>query len=324
MRLRHKLIPYLYSMNVKAARHNEPLVQPIYWHYPNREEAYRIPNEFFFGSELVVIPMTSPRDRVTRRARTRGWLPPGRFVDLFSGIVYDGDCEKWFYRTLEDYAVLAPEGSIIPLDGAKEPGNGGNNPKAFEVKVVVGADRIFDICEDDGKGSGVEDVKWAVTRITFDQKSGTLSIDPPSSAGHFLPADRAWRVTFPALDYPENVRVLVRGADFKAEIQKRKNAVVVDLGAVSAESSIIIELGEDPQLAATNAAEHVFRVVDDAQMAFETKKKIWAAVTSEAPLGVKISQLSALDLDERLLGAILEFLTADSRAGLAKKLYGGS
>jgi len=301
-------------MNVRSARDGEALIQPVYWKYPSRREAYGVPNEFFFGSELLVMPMTSPRDKVTRRARARAWLPPGRHVDIFSGVVYDGDCEKWLYRALEDYAVLAKEGSIIPFDAAKEPANGGPNPEKLEVKIIVGADGNFELYEDDGNGNGVEDVNWVVTPITFFQKSGTATVGPVSDKADFLPSTRGWTITFLALAVSKSVRVFVGDQDAKADIKITDSGTTIKLDAVSIESKIRIELGDNPQLASTDPAKHLFPLVDGAQMEFEPKKHIWSAVTAPGPLGVKLSKLSTLSLDPKLLEAIMEYMCADSRS----------
>jgi alpha-glucosidase (family GH31 glycosyl hydrolase) len=116
LRMRHRLLPYLYTMNVRSTQESEPLVQPLYWYYPSNEASYRAKNEFFFGSQLLVIPVTAPRDAESRLGRVRAWFPPGRHVDIFSGVVYDGDRELWINRPLASYPVFGREGAIIPLD----------------------------------------------------------------------------------------------------------------------------------------------------------------------------------------------------------------
>ena len=58
LRLRHRLIPYLYTMNYRSYAECEPLVEPLYYLYPDAEEAYNVKNGFFFGTELLVCPIT--------------------------------------------------------------------------------------------------------------------------------------------------------------------------------------------------------------------------------------------------------------------------
>ena len=153
LRFRHRLLPYLYTMNARSATEGTPLVRPMYWAYPERDEAYNFPNQYLFGSELIVLPITAPQDPKLRLAKTKGWLPPGRYVDIFTGAVYSGDRSLWLSRKLEDYPVLAKEGSIIPLDAALKPENGESNPDDIEILVVVGADGEFELLEDDPKGA---------------------------------------------------------------------------------------------------------------------------------------------------------------------------
>lgn len=143
------LIPYLHTMNIRAASDDEPLVQPMYWKYPALEEAYKPPNQYTFGSELMVCPVTKPRDLSTNLASVRAWFPPGaaRYVDIFTGLVYDGGRELEIFRPLGEMPVFAAEGSIIPLNAAAVPENGGHNPSALEVIVIVGKSGRFEIVE---------------------------------------------------------------------------------------------------------------------------------------------------------------------------------
>lgn len=58
LRLRHKFIPYLYTMNVRTHENGMPLITPMYYNYPYSDESYSVPNQYFFGSELMVAPVT--------------------------------------------------------------------------------------------------------------------------------------------------------------------------------------------------------------------------------------------------------------------------
>ena len=76
LRLRHRLVPYLHTMNHRAAG-GVPLVRPLYHLHPRRDEAYRAPNAYAFGSELIVAPIVAPRDPASQHGAARAWLPPG-------------------------------------------------------------------------------------------------------------------------------------------------------------------------------------------------------------------------------------------------------
>ncbi|MEO7260279.1 MAG: TIM-barrel domain-containing protein, partial [Jatrophihabitantaceae bacterium] len=84
LRLRHRLLPYLHTMNHRAAHQGVPLVTPMYHEYPWSEEAYRARNQYAFGSQLLIVPITAPADRQLLLGAVTGWLPPGTWVDLFT------------------------------------------------------------------------------------------------------------------------------------------------------------------------------------------------------------------------------------------------
>jgi alpha-glucosidase (family GH31 glycosyl hydrolase) len=294
LRLRHRLLPYLYTMNAKSALEGTPIIQPMYWDYPNRDEAYRVPNQYLFGSELMVVPITEPQDPKLRLARARGWLPPGRYVDILSGAVYEGDREIWLSRALTGYPVFAREGAIVPLDTALKPGNGEDKPDGFEVFITVGKDGEVEILEDDGTGGTVSD--WVRIPISYTQATGTLEIGPVFS-------ERQFKLRFVAIAESKEIRTFVNEVERKSLITSESNGLLLDLGPVS--GIIRVELDPNPQLRRPDAATMIWQILSDAQISFHLKEDIWTAVTS----GVQVvSRLHALEMDRKLLDALLEYI----------------
>ena len=314
LRFRHRMLPYLYSMNEKAAVEGAPIVQPMYWDYPKREEAYRVRNQYLFGSELIVMPITAPADPKLHLGRVRGWLPPGRYVDIFNGAVYDGDRELWINRSLEGYPVFAREGSIIPLDAAAEPVNGGENPDSFEVLIAVGADGKFEIVEDDGTGSNADEAKWTRTPIEYTQSAGTVQIGPTQATTPYaLTETRDWSLRFLGLSKPETLRVLVDGFEVDVAGEKASNGFFVKVGKISRDSKVVVELGENPQFGQNDVTAFIFPFLNHAKLEFGLKEAIWTVVTAKVPKTTQVSRLSALEMDRNLLDAVLEYVLADSR-----------
>ena len=314
LRLRHRLIPYIYTMNVRSAEQNEPFIQPMYWAYPERAEAYRARNQFFFGSELIVAPITTPHDPITWRGKVRAWLPPGRYVDIMTGAVYDGDREIWMYRGLHELPVLACEGAIIPMDAADVPENEGCAPEAFNIFVVVGANGTFDVVEDSGHGTSTKDTDFARIAITFDQAAGTVTVKPAASKVAGTSNPRRWQFSFPGFVEPEKVKVMVDHEHQDVELEASTGSFRIFMkDNVSTDSTVSVELGPNPQLAITDATGYIYPILRDAHMDYNPKNRIWAAVTGKETLNHRISQLSALDMDRDLFNAIMEYLLADSR-----------
>ena len=89
LRLRHAMMPYLYTMNYRAAEAGRPLVEPMYWQNPDTPDAYEVPDEFRFGTELVVAPIVSPgRCRPPAAAAPTPGCRRGSGSDFFDGRRY--------------------------------------------------------------------------------------------------------------------------------------------------------------------------------------------------------------------------------------------
>ncbi|KAJ5288241.1 hypothetical protein N7478_003927 [Penicillium angulare] len=312
LQFRHRLLPYLYTMNVRSAIQGLPLVQPMYWGYPESEESYNVPNQYMFGSDLIVVPITAPQDLKSRRSQVLAWLPPGRHVDIFTGMIYDGDRRIWLNRRLDDYPVFASQGAIIPLDNASVIKNGCRDSATIELLVVVGADGIFELVEDDGNGQYTDLIDFRRTRISFHQHTGELHIgrtsggDTPSSA-------RQWWIRF--LGYAQSEAIQVSVGDESRMINGKdvKNGLLLDLGLQPESAYIIVKLKDYPTMMINHPQVQIIDFLRGAQIKLDLKDEIRRVVEKSVPRFLQIGDLHALGLEGVVLNPILEFLLADSR-----------
>lgn len=147
LRLRHRLIPYIYTMDHRTHGDGIALCEPMYYSYPEEKQAYEVPNQYMFGSELMVCPITSPNDKKILMGSTKAWIPEGRWTDIFTLKAYEGSKVLKLYRETADMPVLAKEGAIIPLSA--DDGNGCENPESLEIWAFSG-NGSFTLIEDDG------------------------------------------------------------------------------------------------------------------------------------------------------------------------------
>lgn len=146
LRFRHSLIPFIYSLNYECHEQGKMLVEPLYYYYPDNEKAYAYKNEYFFGG-LLVIPITSPS--ASGLSSVKAWIPEGKWTDIFTGEIFEGEREVTLYRFLDSIPVFAREGSIIVRSLDK--GNDCGNPKKLAVEVYNGNGE-FTLYEDGEKG----------------------------------------------------------------------------------------------------------------------------------------------------------------------------
>ncbi len=147
LRLRHKLIPYLYTMSKRTHSEGKGLLEPLYYEYPQDIRAYKCKNSYLFGGNLIVAPITEKTDKNTLTASSVVFLPKGSWTDIFTGKVYKGDSIFSVNRDIKNIPVFAKEGSIIPLAEVND--NSTENPKTMRLLVYSGNGE-FELYEDDG------------------------------------------------------------------------------------------------------------------------------------------------------------------------------
>ncbi len=308
LRLRHRLLPYLHTMNHLAARDGSPLVQPMYWSYPESPDAYQVPNQFTFGSELLVAPITSPKYQSLQLGSVPAWLPAGIWVDIFTGLVYAGGRQVVLHRDLTSIPVLARSGAIVPLSGELVPGNSPDNPDTLEVLVVVGADGAFELIEDDGTGSGLDAAAVARTSVVFDQRDGVVTVGPAFGAPGCLPERRSWTITFLGLASLQDAVITVDGSAVDAQLTDGDSRISLSVDGVAVTSVLRVQIGANRELDAVDVAGRLFALLDRAQIEYETKQRVYTIATSKQPLSLRLSHLQALALDRPLETAVGEIL----------------
>jgi alpha-glucosidase (family GH31 glycosyl hydrolase) len=210
MRLRHRLIPYLYSMAWRDHTRAAPLIQPMYYSHPERNEAYQCGQQYWFGSELIAAPFTTPAEADTRLSKQTVWLPPGTWFDFFSGERVTSNGWRAAYGGLADIPVYARAGAIVPLG----PATGVAVPAALTIHIFPGADNRFELYEDDGETQAYTQGRYALTAFAQEQRGDELrfTISPALGDVSALPAQREYQLVVYGLAEPSNVAVEINGA----------------------------------------------------------------------------------------------------------------
>lgn len=131
LRLRHRMLPYLYAANVATATEGTPVCRPMYYDY-DEDMAYNVPDQYMFGSELLVAPVLT-KARSDGFARTPVWFPKGEWVNVFTGEREQGGRYKVVENDLSTLPVYAKAGAIVPLIAERE----GNSTEFDEIEVLV-------------------------------------------------------------------------------------------------------------------------------------------------------------------------------------------
>jgi alpha-D-xyloside xylohydrolase len=78
-------MPYIYAQSVDSSARGHPVLRTLFFEYPDDPTAWKIEDQYMFGSDLLVAPLM---DEGTNGRKV--YLPAGDWIDYQSGKVYRG------------------------------------------------------------------------------------------------------------------------------------------------------------------------------------------------------------------------------------------
>lgn len=172
-RLRYRLMPYLYSLAWRVSHEDYTLMRPLPMDFRADNKTWNDGTEFMFGPALLVAPVTEAG--VTSR---RVYLPKGAaWFDFWTGARVEGGQSLDAAAPLNRVPVYVRAGSILPLGPEEEWADQSPNGP-IELRVFPGADASFTLYNDLGDGYGYEHGEWSTVRVTWDDATRTLTVEP--------------------------------------------------------------------------------------------------------------------------------------------------
>ncbi|RVX47309.1 alpha-D-xyloside xylohydrolase [Nonomuraea polychroma] len=141
LKLRYRLMPYIYSAAVEAARTGAPMMRALCVDYPDDPVAWQADLEYLFGRDLLVAPMVAPEG--VRQV----YLPQGRWVDYWTGEVLEGSRYVAVRKPLDQVPLFVRDGALIPVS---EQGDTVDVPREITLVAFGGGDGTTEIHDEDG------------------------------------------------------------------------------------------------------------------------------------------------------------------------------
>ncbi|WP_412989200.1 TIM-barrel domain-containing protein [Pediococcus siamensis] len=264
LRLRSSLVPYLDTANELTHREGIPLIEPMYYKHSESKEAYTVPNQYYFGSEMIVSAITTPIDSTTMEAQTKVWLPEGEWYDFFTGIKYTGGTFNTVSRAEKVYPVFVKAGGIVPLN-EKYMDNIEDLPTELTIRIYPGKANEYTLVEHQF-GSA------ARTKFEYDgEKEVKVHVEDPK---HIIPKHRKL-IFVPSGNMKNLAENYVKISDKADMIVK----LVFDL-----DSQLVLNL--------------IYKKLQHANISFDLKNEIWNNMQTKANLSKKISYINTLEQRE--------------------------
>lgn len=326
LRLRQRLIPYLYTMNLKTHKDGLPLILPIYYFEAENEKAYNYPNEYYFGEDLLVCPITEKGDELSKLSRVKAYLPKGYWVDIFTGIKYAGEREIELYRSLDDIAVFARLGSILPLD-ARKSGNEIDNPNELDLHVFAGADGSYSLAEDASELADFVEKEWRYTEflgkakenfLDYNDKKYSYELNIEAVKNNIADAIKKRKYNIYLHGIKEYYSLEISAgkksiSPLAISYDDKANALVINLDNISLDKEIRINIVSKYNYNSFEIIENkIFAMLNAAQISYDLKTVLFESIRKLEEKGVAfvMSEIYSLCDNEYVRGAILELLGA--------------
>lgn len=241
VKLRYSLFPYIYTMAREAYDTGISLCRPLYYEYPEVEEAYAYEEEYFFGSDILVAPIVEASENGVCTKTI--WFPEGNWWSVATNELIEGPCTMTMEFSKTDIPYFYREGSIVPLNPASVK-NVTEHPEHLVINVVSGKEGKGKLYEDEGDNSDY-DVAYATTAFTqtLNGNKRTLVINPREGNSSNLPAMRSYTVNVYNSNAPQ--AVIVNGdAITQYSYSPESKCTTVEIPVNACASAVTVEIEE--------------------------------------------------------------------------------
>jgi alpha-glucosidase (family GH31 glycosyl hydrolase) len=251
--LRYAMQPYIYT----EARHTYDtgvaFLRPLYYDWPEANEAYENKNEYLFGDNMLVNPVVIPSDKQSGLATEKVWLPKGEWIEWPTGKHFSGPASVDRNFSIDQIPVYVKAGSIVPM----QPQMSYTGEKPVDPLIVnvwpldPGQSTTYSLYEDGGLAEQYQYGAFTRTSIEATQTGDTLRVEIGPVEGGFagMLKERGYKLQLPA-DWPP-ASITVNGAVVKQAGPTGKGGwsyegntltTIVPVAAQSTASRVVIEV----------------------------------------------------------------------------------
>ena len=238
IRLRYRLIPYLYSTAWQVTSSNDSYMRPLFADFASDKRVWNLTDELMFGRSILACPIVNPQyteEKIIRTDAMTGWnrqevrsqkdegqgvdwtapktatkyLPKGTdWYDFWTGERLKGGRDVTLQSSIDRVPMFVRAGSILPL-GPEEQYVGEKPWDNLEMRIYPGADGSFKLYEDEGDNYNYEKGYYSTITFTWNDKARTLTIGTRQGGYQGMLLSRKFTIVLPdgqqkVVDYAAN------------------------------------------------------------------------------------------------------------------------
>lgn len=314
--LRYQLIPYLYSEGYNYSKTGLPIIQPLYYNYPETYDEPNYKNEYYFGRELFVSPITSPKDKIVDRVVQRIFLPKGTWYDFRTGKKFVGGKRYVCFYKDQEFPVFAKAGSIVVMADNNVKPNLIDNPEVLNINIYPGKNGSYKLYEDDGISNLYKDGFYSITAFDYNYEVDNYSICIRPSEGNqaVIPNFRDYNIIFKNTKNVLSIKVSVNGKSIEYATEQDGNDFIVSVNHIDTTQELIVRVSgskidvDSMQL----VNEDLDSIINDLKIKTSLKEEIAKIVFSNLPVNkkrIEIKKLKSKGLDSTFAKMLVNIYT---------------
>lgn len=313
MKLRYKLIPYIYSEAYKYYDESKPLIKPLY--HTQKElfydEYYR--NEYFFGESFLISPLTKPKDTLMNRVVNKMYLPEGVWYDFKTGKKYPGNRSYVSFYKDEDYPVFVKSGAIIPMNAKID--NITSIPDSLEIHIFPGKNNSYMLYDDDGVTNLYKTGYFLKTLIDYNYQENNYTVIIRSIEGKsgIIPETRKYIIRFRNTMKTNEVIANYDGNTVPCKTYVDENDFIVEVDNIKTIGQLTINCkGKAMEISSLRLInEDIDSIISDLEVETRLKDMIASILFSNLPIKkkrIEIRKLKKEKLDQKFIKMFLKLL----------------
>ena len=316
LRLRNRLIPYIYSESYRYHKEGNIFIQPFYYYNLNLYDDENYVNQYYFGDSIMISPIIKPLDVDMNRTIQKFYIPDGVWYDFKTGKRFQGNHKYISFYSIDDYPIFVKQGSIIPMAG---PGSymSVENPKDLEVHVFPGKSNNYRLYEDDGITYDYLEGKYNITEFDYNYRKSNYTLIIRSIEGDrsVIPSKRNYKIVFRNTKKSDNVVVYENQTVLdNIETETTETDFVVYIKDIDTNSQLVVNCyGEDIEIDSVKLIkDDIDSILYDLKINTVIKDEIASIVfNNDLSLGKKriaVRKLKRKGLDPRSIKIFLRLL----------------
>ena len=245
IRLRYRLLPYIYSTAWQVTSANESYLRALTYDFASDKNTWNLGSEFMFGRSILATPILDPQyteEKIFKEDAMSGWdkkdakieklkdgkidfseektatkyLPKGaNWYEFYTEKLYKGGRNVTFTTTIDRTAMFVKAGTILPLAPVMQYAQQSQWDN-LDIIVYPGSNAVFTLYEDEGDNYNYERGVYSTITMKWNDSQRTFTVE-------------ARQGQFPGMLQNRKFNIRIAGTEAVKTVDYNGNAVSVTL-----------------------------------------------------------------------------------------------